>query len=71
MMTSSQSKHLDLSVRVAHLPNPSGYFVSALKGDWGSLSLILEESGDRHFFSSLCPLVTFFGCVCPIQSWIS
>lgn len=35
--------------REQHIPNPSGYFVSALKGDWGSRTLIERESkdGDR------------------------
>ena len=31
-----------------HIPNPSGYFVSALKGDWGSQNLVDRESGDRQ-----------------------
>ena len=33
--------------RDSHIPNPSGYFVSALKGDWGAKNLVSEESGDR------------------------
>ena len=33
--------------REQHIPNPSGYFVSALKGDWGAKNLVSEESGDR------------------------
>lgn len=33
--------------RDSYIPNPSGYFVSALKGDWGSKTLVSEESGDR------------------------
>ena len=32
--------------REQHIPNPSGYFVSALKGDWGSKSLV-ESEGDK------------------------
>ena len=32
--------------REQHIPNPSGYFVSALKGDWGSKNLVSEKSGD-------------------------
>ncbi len=36
--------------REKHIPNLSGYFVAALKGDWGSKILIESESqdGDRH-----------------------
>ncbi|BAZ47332.1 hypothetical protein NIES4102_43780 (plasmid) [Chondrocystis sp. NIES-4102] len=31
-----------------HIPNSSGYFVAALKGDWGSKTLIGSElKGDR------------------------
>jgi len=33
--------------REKRIPNPSGYFVSALKGDWGSKSLVGGES-DRN-----------------------
>ena len=33
--------------RDSHIPNLSGYFVSALKGDWGSQNLVSDE-GDRH-----------------------
>lgn len=33
--------------REQYIPNPSGYFVSALKGDWGAKNLVSEESGDR------------------------
>ena len=32
--------------RDSHIPNPSGYFVSALKGDWGAKNLV-EKKGDR------------------------
>ena len=32
--------------RESYIPNPSGYFVSALKGDWGSQSLV-ENQSDR------------------------
>ncbi|MEM8832760.1 MAG: hypothetical protein AAGE96_25995 [Cyanobacteria bacterium P01_G01_bin.19] len=32
--------------REQHIPNPSGYFVSALKGDWGNKSLVSEKSSD-------------------------
>jgi hypothetical protein len=32
--------------RDSHIPNVSGYFVSALKGDWGSKTLV-EGNGDR------------------------
>ena len=31
-----------------HVSNLSGYFVAALKGDWTSQSLAVEESGDRE-----------------------
>ena len=35
--------------REHHIPNVSGYFVSALKGDWGSKTLVdREETGDRQ-----------------------
>ncbi|BAZ47305.1 hypothetical protein NIES4102_43510 (plasmid) [Chondrocystis sp. NIES-4102] len=35
--------------REKHIPNLSGYFVAALKGDWGSKTLIGSESkGDRQ-----------------------
>ena len=33
--------------RDSHIPNPSGYFVSALKGDWGAKNLV-EKEGDRQ-----------------------
>ena len=34
--------------REQHIPNLGGYFVSALKGDWGARNLVSEEySGDR------------------------
>ena len=33
--------------REQHIPNPSGYFVSALKGDWGAKNLVSEEGRDR------------------------
>ena len=34
--------------REQHIPNVSGYFVSALKGDWGSKTLVARgETGDR------------------------
>ena len=33
--------------RKKHIPNPSGYFVSALKEDWGSQNLVSNES-DRQ-----------------------
>ncbi|MEL6928191.1 MAG: hypothetical protein AAFO95_06130 [Cyanobacteria bacterium J06600_6] len=36
--------------RDQYIPNPSGYFVAALKGDWGSENISVEGSGDR--FSS-------------------
>lgn len=26
--------------REKHIPNPSGYFVAALKGDWGSINVV-------------------------------
>jgi hypothetical protein len=35
---------LKVRKREQYIPNPSGYFVSALKGDWGSKSLV--ESGE-------------------------
>ena len=31
-----------------HVSNPSGYFVKALQGDWGSQNIGVEESGDRE-----------------------
>ena len=35
--------------REQHIPNVSGYFVSALKGDWGSKTLVGSgETGDRQ-----------------------
>ena len=34
--------------RESHIPNPSGYFVSALKGDWGAKNLVSEEESDRQ-----------------------
>ena len=35
--------------REQHIPNVSGYFVSALKGDWGSKTLVARgETGDRQ-----------------------
>ena len=34
--------------RDQHVSNPSGYFVAALKGDWTSQSLAVEETGDRE-----------------------
>ena len=35
--------------REQHIPNVSGYFVSALKGDWGSKTLVDRgETGDRQ-----------------------
>ena len=33
--------------RESYIPNPSGYFVSALKGDWGSQSLVVDHLSDR------------------------
>lgn len=30
--------------RESYIPNPSGYFVSALKGDWGSKTLVENQS---------------------------
>jgi hypothetical protein len=30
--------------RDQHIPNPSGYFVAALKGDWGSKQIVTNES---------------------------
>jgi len=33
--------------REKHIPNLSGYFVAALKGDWESQSPVVEESGDN------------------------
>ena len=33
--------------RDGHIPNPSGYFVSALKGDWAGQNLVSNQ-GDRH-----------------------
>lgn len=33
--------------REQHIPNPSGYFVSALKGDWGAKNLVSEKGGDH------------------------
>ncbi|HEY9768523.1 MAG TPA: hypothetical protein V6C71_08425 [Coleofasciculaceae cyanobacterium] len=33
--------------REQHIPNPSGYFVSALKGDWGSKTLVSDQRCDR------------------------
>ena len=33
--------------REQHIPNPAGYLVSALKGDWGAKNLVSEETGDR------------------------
>ena len=33
--------------RESHIPNPSGYFVSALKGDWGAKNLVSELRCDR------------------------
>lgn len=32
--------------REKHIPNPSGYFVSALKGDWAGQNLVSDE-GDK------------------------
>lgn len=37
--------------REKHIPNLSGYFVSALKGDWGSKTLIESESKDGDRFN--------------------
>jgi hypothetical protein len=37
---------LKVRKREKYIPNVAGYFVSALKGDWGSKSLV--ESGDRE-----------------------
>lgn len=34
--------------REHHIPNPSGYFVSALKGDWAGQNLVNEESSARQ-----------------------
>ena len=34
--------------REQHIPNPCGYFVSALKGDWGSKSLVGDSEIDRQ-----------------------
>lgn len=34
--------------REQHVSNLSGYFVAALKGDWTSQSLAVEETGDRE-----------------------
>ena len=34
--------------REQHIPNPSGYFVSALKGDWGSQNLVAKDESDRE-----------------------
>ena len=34
--------------REKYVPNPSGYFVAALKGDWSSQNIAVEESGDRE-----------------------
>ncbi|MCC0179888.1 hypothetical protein I4641_23405 [Waterburya agarophytonicola K14] len=34
--------------REQHIPNPSGYFVSALKGDWRAKNLVSEEGSDRQ-----------------------
>ena len=36
--------------RECYIPNPSGYFVSALKGDWGSKSLVVDRLSDRQRF---------------------
>ena len=33
--------------REHHIPNPSGYFVAALKGDWGSQNVVSQQ-GDRE-----------------------
>ena len=33
--------------RDQYIPNPSGYFVAALKGDWGSQNLVATDSSDR------------------------
>ena len=30
--------------REHHIPNPSGYFVAALKGDWGSQNVVSTQS---------------------------
>ena len=32
--------------REQYIPNPSGYFVAALKGDWGAKNLVSEEGRD-------------------------
>ena len=34
--------------RESHIPNPSGYFVSALKGDWGSKNLVAIASASEE-----------------------
>ena len=34
--------------RDQYIPNPSGYFVAALKGDWTSQNLVAEDESDRE-----------------------
>ena len=46
--------------RESHIPNPLGYFVSALKGDWGARNLVSEESsGDRYQSSEVDKAAVF------------
>ena len=44
--------------REQHIPNPAGYFTSALKGDWANQSLVYTEDGEidtasvfRHWYN--------------------
>ena len=41
---------LKVRKREKHIPNPSGYFVSALKGDWAGQNLVsvMKVQGDRQ-----------------------
>jgi hypothetical protein len=41
--------------REQHIPNPSGYFVAALKGDWGGKAIVVTEPSRSVENSELAP----------------
>ena len=45
--------------RDSYIPNPSGYFVSALKGDWGSKELINNNSDDGNSSTAIDTAAVF------------